>query len=732
MADKTQRVLLEYRIAKQSADEAVNRTRRLANEIDVMRAELASIEKAGRDADKGLGKAFGSRSLSAARKLTNEIEQQNNAIRESASSVRRYNDEFDNVSRNVGLAGDVQSNLGALGGIAGGLGGSAGGQVGQGIGVAGEFAALIEEAPRLKSALAGLPSTINSAVGALGASGVGLIGGIGALTAVFTLATQAGQRAAKAARERLTAEREVIDLLVSGTQADIQTRRDQLEQQREAAQQFRDESRAAIEAYDRDARNLAGVTGEVGVQFLRLGETLGVGQFGAIDELRDQARDAQREVETLNRQIEAFDEALTEAEPTTQDLIEAEKQLTQERLTQAQSVASQLRQELQLRQQSTEQLQERQNAILDDIAITQAEISALRDSGDTSEDVTNRIAALTQQMMDLGRESTFIRDVALQEAQAREEAAAATEKQTAVIQQESQQREQTANAVQRYNNNVTRINEAYYEQRASLEKKYADDQIRIAEQASEASADALRELQEERRDLATELQRDERDAQIEAQRDERDALRDHLRNLQEIRQRAEDAEFEAILNRDFASLFSSRRQTNQSLARAQSGFNDQAEDRQRALADERQDRLRAYQQNLADAQMAYEVERQQIAQQQRTALAELQKAQRDELSASRDAYQKQLQLRETATRRELQIIAQTEAQRAQIIAQTQAALIRQAQQLLNNTSIASAIRGGSSVSNVNNIRARNSITINGGDTAQVERVVTNTLRRVFT
>lgn len=724
---RTSRVLLEYRIAKQSADEAVNRTRRLANEIDQMRTELEGVEKAGKDADKGIKSAFNRRTLSDAQRLTSEIEAQNDALRNARKSVRQYNDEFDQVSRNVGLAGDVQSNLGAVGALSGIAGGAG---VDKGVTAVGEVFALLEEAPRLASALRGLPATISSSVQALGGAGIGLIGAMGALTAVFVLATQAGQRAREATQERLTAEREINDLLITGTREEIEARREQLETQRQGAQQFRDEARSAIEAYDRDARQLAGVTGELGVQFLRLGETLGVGEFARIDELRNQSRDAQREVENLNRQIEAFDEALANAEPAAQDLIQAERELTQERLTQAQSVASQLRQEIQLRQQSAQQLQERQDAILNEIAITQTEISALRDSGDESEEVAGRINALTQQLMDLGRESTFIRDVALQEAEAREEAVQVVEKQTRALQAEAQQRADTAQAVQRFNDDIKRIDQQYFEERANLEQRFADTQIKIAEDAVKASQDALRKLQDERAELTRELGRDEAEAQIEAQRDERDALRDHLRNLQDIRQRAQDEEFEAILNRDFASLFRSRRQTSQQLAGAGQDFAEQAQDRAQAFSDERQDRLRQYQLSLQDAQEAYSAERVQIQQNRQQALQEAQQAQRRELAEAKRGYADQLNARKLAVQQELQLIAQTEAQKQLIFNRTQQALLSQAQQLLGNIAMQSAGRGGF-LSNIRNNTLNANMTINGGNTQQVEQAVTNTIARIF-
>lgn len=113
------------------------------------------------------------------RDLGDSAENTERALRSLRSEQERLNKteqstrRFDATKKDVALAGDVQSNLGAVSGLAGAAG--AGG-VSQGIGVAGEVAALVEELPSLKSALQGMPSVLLSAAQAIGPFGIAVAG----------------------------------------------------------------------------------------------------------------------------------------------------------------------------------------------------------------------------------------------------------------------------------------------------------------------------------------------------------------------------------------------------------------------------------------------------------------------------------------------------------------------------------------------------------------------------
>jgi len=153
----------------------------------------------------------------ATRDLKQEQERLEQQIRETSGSVVDYNDRFAETSRSVALAGDVQSNLGALRGLAGyaGMGGA-----GEALGVSGEMVALVEELPRLKMSLAGMPATISSAVTALGPAG--MVAGVGLVAAIAGLALVSSQAAAEAEKykqaiaSRLAAERELAENIAAG------------------------------------------------------------------------------------------------------------------------------------------------------------------------------------------------------------------------------------------------------------------------------------------------------------------------------------------------------------------------------------------------------------------------------------------------------------------------------------------------------------------------------------
>ena len=80
---------------------------------------------------------------------------------------------FSATTKNVALAGDVESNLRTVGG---GLGAAGLGGVERGIGMAAEAPAVIEALPRLKESFKGMPATIDAASAALGMSSTAFMG----------------------------------------------------------------------------------------------------------------------------------------------------------------------------------------------------------------------------------------------------------------------------------------------------------------------------------------------------------------------------------------------------------------------------------------------------------------------------------------------------------------------------------------------------------------------------
>jgi hypothetical protein len=163
------------------------------------------IDKLHETADEAKRAAVNTESLGDAMvQAANKVEKTSQSISELSGRLDAADENFDVISRRVGLAGDVQSNLGAIRGLSdvAGLGG-----VGQGIGIAGEIAALTEELPRLKAALSNMPDVVKFVSSEVGATGVGLIGALGGLAIVLSLAA----KAAEAERNRKLAELQAAD-----------------------------------------------------------------------------------------------------------------------------------------------------------------------------------------------------------------------------------------------------------------------------------------------------------------------------------------------------------------------------------------------------------------------------------------------------------------------------------------------------------------------------------------
>lgn len=269
--------------------------------------------------------------------------------------------------------------------------------------------------------------------------------------------------------------------------------------------------------------------------------------------------------------------------------------------------------------------------------------------------------------------------------------------------QEAQKRE-LASIQQSFNDDLAKLETDALEKRADLAKSYNDKLVDLAQAAADSAAKALQNLLAQREALATQLARDEATAEQQAQQDtlnaaiafqreEERATRDHARNLRSIRDRAADSELKQIADRDFQSLFFSRRQTARELTDAGQTFleerqeraiaaNQAAQDRAAQFAFEREQRLAQYQQNLADADKAYRIEQAAItnnlAKQRQAANVAYQQS----LTELNIAISAQLRLRRDGYVAELQLAAKTAEERLKIEQQVQNALLRQAQNTL--------------------------------------------------
>lgn len=234
-------------------------------------------------------------------------------------------------------------------------------------------------------------------------------------------------------------------------------------------------------------------------------------------------------------------------------------------------------------------------------------------------------------------------------------------------------------AERKHQQQLSDITLKFYQERAEIERKYADQLIDIARKAADEAAQQAVELERKQADLALGVQRSldddaraaqaqQLDVQIKFYRDQEKAFRDHQRNLEQIREDAQEREFALILNRDFSGLFFSRRQTTRDINRANRAFNDQQSDAttaysqqqsdlKKSLDQQRQQKLIDYQRQLQDAQTAYQRQRQDANTQRQIAIRDARIGYQRELEAQQNKQKQELAALQTAYKRELDELA---------------------------------------------------------------------------
>lgn len=251
-----------------------------------------------------------------------------------------------------------------------------------------------------------------------------------------------------------------------------------------------------------------------------------------------------------------------------------------------------------------------------------------------------------------------------------------------------------ASATQKYAADVAKIEQDAAEKRADIALSYNDKLIDIARESAEKAADALRDAQrkiaDETTDLSRDLAKDQRKAQdddakvtLDYRRSEARAFREHLKDLEKIRREAQDKEFELAVNRDFAGLFFSRRDTARKLNESNIDFISQRqsqaeslriklqdsakeraiEARERVIAfnDKIADARRNYQRELADLRTNTDRQRAEAALNRDRALRDLQIANARDFAEKQNAYTNELNLIRQKTKERLDLIASEQA-----------------------------------------------------------------------
>jgi len=566
---------------------------------------------------------------------------------EPPSRLQQQNDRFDRVSRDVGLAGDVQSNLGAIQG----LGDAAGFDTG-GIGVAGEVVVLAEELPRLKESIAGLPQTIGAAAQSLGVTGGIAVAGLAAIALAIKVVGDAAEEQAERLSAQVDNVRDVNQQIANGlTSNDIQQRLQELQNAREAEAETLNTTQDSYNQAINDLGVLGGVAQVASHQEAALAEQIGNSQSAIAD---------------YDSEIELLTSALESSAVAANDATAAEKERGQALLEEAnlagQTVAAQER----ARNATVASNESRLQSIDNERAAIEAQIAVLQSSGNTSEEVTDRIAELNGQLNQLGQESSFIKDTALDLAKAREQEAEAQKQQEKAQQEAQRKAEQTAAEIERAE-----------EQIASARRKVGETTRNARKTLARANQDITRDLDRTFADIATETARGIRDVQFElanaqfeaqrdADRDEAQSLRAHLDTLTDIREDALNSEEDLFRGRDFLGLRDLARDTDR--ARRQQETAQQREEREREiqlqgeLRDIRRDgdlTLKAQQQEAADArrdaQQDARRKRQDAQLAARRSIQDAQQAAQAEIALAQQTIQQKLQLEQQYAQQSLAI-----------------------------------------------------------------------------
>jgi hypothetical protein len=668
MSDEPVQIPIKISADQASISAAQARIAELEKEINALAKETNGFTDATTLQKKALNNAVSE--LKAYRKATadlgkeskesaNDVEALNQSLRKAATTLtdikeKRLNEALRMQQSRFQQAGDIESGLRAASGAAGALGV---GGASQTIGLVAELPGLYEGFGKLKAGITGLPSIISSVATGLGPVGIGLGAVAIAAGAAFAIASKElekldkqAQEAADALLEQARANAEIEQLLLRGDNEGVMQRLIQLQDQyqkdlltqgnifenlqvAEAAERAQDESQGAIEGF---FDGLGGATNTLAER--------------TANRIEDDFKEAERTaVDSAGKFIDALaaagvsEEELAayrlENSEATQAAKRAEEELAAARAKTTLEAAAAAGRELAARQRAdnanAESNRARLKAIEDERAQIEAQLTVLRESNDTSEQVTGQIAMLNQRLSELGGEAEYISRTALNASKDRERKEkaeeAADEKRQQRIEAAKKAEEEHAEAQQA----ALDILQEYNQKIIDLAKKRAEEETKALQRLEDARDKANLSLQRGEEDAGIKAQRDALEAEIDIQRRRRDAAIKLADDLQDIQDNAAKEEKELARERSFSAIFALRERTRDELQNRSKDYlreqrdqntaqDDQRQDMLRAQDQEREDRLRNYDRALQDAQTQYEKERALAKSNEEKALAELQ------------------------------------------------------------------------------------------------------------
>lgn len=563
-------------------------------------------------------------------------------------------DRFDEVSRNVGLFGDAETALRTIGAT----------------GVAPEIFAVAEALPRFKVALEGLPEQAKLAAQALGASGLGLLGALAGLAVAIAFFNSENEKASRSVKDLIATQAEYYRILITGT-------RDQLQAARDNAKTEADILRARIAE---NKRIFEGFDEQVGGVGRALADVF---DLGGAKTLREETQKLEGELRQADFLTRRYDQALANNATSAKDATAALDEFNQflqdftDRAAQARLQAN-----IAVDSLTSSSARDRLNAIQLEIDLTEQSIQTENLSAEAVKQLTDRLLVL--------RTTAAVIEQALAGIDARTQRSASIE------------------AVKKYNDDLSRINQQARDAETAAHEKYADTVVAIAERAADAAENALRKLREKQEDLATDLARDVADAEAERQREqieaqikladeEAKAARDHASELQRIRREGQRDERQAIQDRDAVALDAAQTRTREALQDENLQYAEQERERQIAFAKElrdqrtqyareAQDRYLKYQRDLADAQTQYNREIALAEANRQQALLRAAENYRQEQAQIAQKYALERQQLQQAITAELATINMGHAQRLRLQAEFENTLVAQSQRILGRLS----------------------------------------------
>lgn len=318
--------------AKQAVD-ALGAFERGRDELQATSDEAKQVAVSIEDATQALrraGNASGNiqRIGDEAEQARMEIQKTTDAVSALERRLDAADEGFDVISRRVGLAGDVQSNIGAVRGIADLSGLEKQANI---VGIAGEVVVLTEELPRLKLALQNMPDVVRFAATSIGATGIGLIGSLAALgVAIALLSKQASENRANVT-EFIDKQREYNEFVSTATKETIDQRIADLKKQSEAERELLTTSRAARDELQQKTNE---AFGETGASILRAIDSA-TGAIGTFDELDEQIKKSKDTISANEKEITKLTAAYSDQQVIANQLAVEEQLRIAERVQRA-------------------------------------------------------------------------------------------------------------------------------------------------------------------------------------------------------------------------------------------------------------------------------------------------------------------------------------------------------------------------------------------------------------